>query len=47
MTDLTRLTIAEARDALSKGETSSLALTEAYLAAIEAANGEMNAYVCP
>ena len=45
MSDLTRLTIAEARDALAKGDTSSVALTDAYLDAIEAANGEMNAYV--
>ena len=45
MTDLTSLTIAEARDALAKGETISVALTDAYLSAIEAANGELNAYV--
>ena len=45
MTDLTRLTIAEARDALAKRETTALALTDAYLAAIDAANGALNAYV--
>ena len=43
MSDLTRLTIAEARDALAKGDTSSVALTDAYLDAIEAAKGEMKA----
>jgi aspartyl-tRNA(Asn)/glutamyl-tRNA(Gln) amidotransferase subunit A len=43
MSDLTRLTIAEARAALAKSETSAVELTDAYLAAIEAANGELNA----
>ena len=38
MSDLTRLTIAEARDALRKGETTSRALTEACLGAIDAAD---------
>ncbi|MDG3040577.1 Asp-tRNA(Asn)/Glu-tRNA(Gln) amidotransferase subunit GatA [Roseicyclus marinus] len=38
MSDLTKLTIAEARDALRKGETTSVALTEACLAAIDAAD---------
>ena len=38
MSDLTKLTIAEARDALRRGETTSVALTEACLAAIEAAD---------
>jgi aspartyl-tRNA(Asn)/glutamyl-tRNA(Gln) amidotransferase subunit A len=38
MSDLTKLTIAEARDALRKGETTSVALTEACLAAIEGAD---------
>ncbi|MEX0956623.1 MAG: amidase, partial [Rhizobiaceae bacterium] len=45
MTDLTRLTIAEARDKLRAKEFSSLELTEAYLAAIDAANPALNAYV--
>jgi aspartyl-tRNA(Asn)/glutamyl-tRNA(Gln) amidotransferase subunit A len=36
MSDLTKLTIAEARDALRRGETTSVALTEACLAAIDA-----------
>ena len=44
MSDLTRLTLAEARDALGKGETSSVELTEACLAAIEGA-GALNAFV--
>ncbi len=38
MTDLNKLTIADARDALAKGETSSVELTEACLAAIDAAD---------
>jgi aspartyl-tRNA(Asn)/glutamyl-tRNA(Gln) amidotransferase subunit A len=38
MSDLTKLTIAEARDALRRGETTSVALTEACLAAIDAAD---------
>ena len=45
MTDLTRLTIAEARDALAKKAFSALELTDAYLAAIDAANAKFNAYV--
>ena len=45
MTDLIRLTIAEARDKLRKKELSSLELTEAYLTAIDAANPALNAYV--
>ena len=38
MSDLTKLTIAEARDALRRGETTSIALTEACLSAIDAAD---------
>jgi len=38
MSELTKLTIAQARDALRKGETTSVALTEACLAAIDAAD---------
>ncbi|HET7412949.1 MAG TPA: Asp-tRNA(Asn)/Glu-tRNA(Gln) amidotransferase subunit GatA [Pararhizobium sp.] len=45
MTDLTRLTIAEARAKLRGKEITSVELTEAYLGAIEAANGALNAYV--
>jgi aspartyl-tRNA(Asn)/glutamyl-tRNA(Gln) amidotransferase subunit A len=44
MSDLTKLTIAEARDALRKGEVSSVALTEACLAAIDGA-GALGAFV--
>ncbi len=44
MSELNKLTIADARDALSKGETTSVALTEACLAAIDAA-GVLNAFV--
>ncbi len=45
MTDLTRLTIAEARAAMAKGDFTSTELTGAYLAAIDAANPKLNAYV--
>ncbi|MDF1600148.1 Asp-tRNA(Asn)/Glu-tRNA(Gln) amidotransferase subunit GatA [Mesorhizobium sp. YIM 152430] len=45
MTDLTRLTIAEARTKLRAKEFTSAELTDAYLSAIDAANGELNAYV--
>ena len=45
MTDLTALTIAEIRDKLRETEFSALELTEAYLAAIEAANPLLNAYI--
>ncbi len=44
MTDLTKLTLAGARDALRKGETTSKELTEACLTAIEGA-GALNAFV--
>ncbi|MEG6509740.1 Asp-tRNA(Asn)/Glu-tRNA(Gln) amidotransferase subunit GatA [Methyloligella sp. 2.7D] len=45
MTELTDLTIAEARAALDKKEFSAKELAEAHLGAIEAANGALNAYV--
>ena len=45
MTDLTRLTIAEARAKLRAREISALELTDAYLAAIDAANPSLNAYI--
>ena len=45
MTELTRLTIAEARAKLVSKEITAGELTDAYLAAIEAANGALNAYV--
>ena len=44
MTELNKLTIAEARDALGKGDTNAVELTEACLSAIEAA-GALNAFV--
>ena len=44
MTDLNKLTIAEARDALRKGDVTSVELTEACLAAVEGA-GALNAFV--
>jgi aspartyl-tRNA(Asn)/glutamyl-tRNA(Gln) amidotransferase subunit A len=44
MTDLTSLTIAEARDGLAKTSFTSLELTDAHIAAIEAAR-ELNAFV--
>ncbi|MCB1383018.1 MAG: Asp-tRNA(Asn)/Glu-tRNA(Gln) amidotransferase subunit GatA [Notoacmeibacter sp.] len=45
MTELTSLTIAEARDRMKAGDVSAVELTDAYLAAIDAANGALNAYV--
>lgn len=45
MTDLTTLTIAEARDKLRGKEISATELTDAYLSAIEAYNPVFNAYV--
>ncbi|MBN8913669.1 MAG: Asp-tRNA(Asn)/Glu-tRNA(Gln) amidotransferase subunit GatA [Rhizobiales bacterium] len=45
MSDLTRLTLAEARDGLKKKSFSATELTEAHIAAIEAANPAINAYV--
>ncbi|MDP3895312.1 MAG: amidase family protein, partial [Mesorhizobium sp.] len=45
MTDLTKFTIAEARARLRGGEFSAGELTDAYLAAIDAANERFNAYV--
>ncbi len=44
MTDLNKLTIAEARDALAAGETTSVELTEACLGAIDGADA-LNAFV--
>jgi aspartyl-tRNA(Asn)/glutamyl-tRNA(Gln) amidotransferase subunit A len=45
VTELTKLTIAEARDKLRKREVSSTELTEAFIGAIEQANPEINAFV--
>ena len=44
MTDLTKLKISEARDLLAKGDISSRELTEAHIAAVDAADG-LNAFV--
>ena len=45
MTDLTKLTIAEAREGLKNKDYTSTELTEAFLGNIEQANGALNAYV--
>lgn len=45
MTELTHLTLADARDKLKKREITALELTEAHLSAIEAINPKLNAYV--
>ena len=45
MTELTHLTIAEARDRLTARDITAVELTDAYLSAIDAANGALNAYV--
>ncbi|KQT83414.1 Asp-tRNA(Asn)/Glu-tRNA(Gln) amidotransferase subunit GatA [Aurantimonas sp. Leaf443] len=45
MTELTALTIAEARDALKAKTFTAAELTDAYLSAIDAANDALNAYV--
>jgi len=44
MSDLTRLTIADARDALRRGDFTSVELTEAHITAVEAAD-PLNAYI--
>ena len=45
MSELTKLTIAEAREKLKAGEFTSTELTQAYLDAISGANDSLNAYV--
>ncbi|BCH54056.1 Asp-tRNA(Asn)/Glu-tRNA(Gln) amidotransferase subunit GatA [Agrobacterium vitis] len=45
MSELTSLTIAEAREKLVSRDITAVELTDAYLGAIEAANGAINAYV--
>ncbi len=45
MTDLTKLTLSEARDGLAAKDFSATELTTAHLQAIEAANGDLNLYV--
>ena len=47
MTDLTKLTLAEAREGLAKKRFSAAELTQAFLGAIEAGNAHLNAYVLP
>jgi aspartyl-tRNA(Asn)/glutamyl-tRNA(Gln) amidotransferase subunit A len=47
MTDLTRLTLAEARTGLQQRKFTATELTQAFLAAIEAGNASLNAYVLP
>ena len=47
MTDLTKLTMAEARDGLKAKDFSALELTDAFIAAIDQANPALNAYVLP
>ena len=45
MTELTSLTIAEAREKLKAKDFSAVELTDAYLSAIDAANEKLNAYI--
>ena len=45
MTELTKLTLAKARAGLANGDFTSTELTNAFLTAIEAGNGDLNAYV--
>jgi len=47
VTDLTKLTMAEARDGLKAKDFTALELTDAFLGAIEQANPALNAYVLP
>jgi len=47
LTDLTALTLAEARDGLRKKAFTATELTQAFLKSIEAGNGALNAYVLP
>lgn len=44
MSDLTELSLTEARDALAKGDTTSVELTDAYIGAMEQA-GDLNAFI--
>ena len=45
MSDLTRLSLTEARDGLAAGTFTASELTEAFLGAIEAGNRHLNAYI--
>ncbi|KUO69121.1 MAG: glutamyl-tRNA amidotransferase [Alphaproteobacteria bacterium BRH_c36] len=47
MTDLTKLTLAEARDGLKSKDFTSVELTQAHIEAIEAGNAGLNVYVLP
>ena len=47
MTELTNLTLSEAREGLRKKQFSATELTQAFLQAIEAGNATLNAYVLP
>ena len=47
VTDLTKLTLAEAREGLRRKQFSATELTQAFLDAIEAGNKSLNAYVLP
>jgi aspartyl-tRNA(Asn)/glutamyl-tRNA(Gln) amidotransferase subunit A len=47
LTDLTTLTLTEARDGLKKKSFTATELTEAFIKAIETGNGALNAYVLP
>ena len=47
MTDLTRLTLAEARDGLTSKQFTSTELTKAFIEAIGSGNAALNAYVLP
>ncbi len=47
MSDVTRLTLADAREGLKKKQFSATELTQAFVKAIEAGNAALNAYVLP
>lgn len=47
MSDLTKLTVSEARDGLKAKDFSAAELTDAFISAIEAGNEALNAYVLP
>jgi aspartyl-tRNA(Asn)/glutamyl-tRNA(Gln) amidotransferase subunit A len=47
LTDLTKLTLAEARDGLAAKKFTATELTQAFIKAIDAANPHLNAYVLP
>ena len=47
MTELTKLTLSEARDGLAKKKFSATELTDAFITAIDKANTALNAYVLP